>query len=76
MPNKYGNVRVLKPGIEHGTTAGYWRERNRKLPVCDECREAWNEACADYNYRTGRTRKKMGPRSQPTGHDRKPRFRK
>lgn len=56
--NKYGNVRVLYPGIDHGTTAGYWREKNRGLAVCDDCREAWNAACVDYNLRTGRIRRK------------------
>jgi hypothetical protein len=34
--------------IDHGTEAGYEKERRHGLPICDRCRWAHNEAHAAY----------------------------
>lgn len=31
-----------KEPIEHGTLSGHTKERERGLPICDECRDAFN----------------------------------
>lgn len=36
--------KVIGHGSKAGTTAGYYRERRTKVPICDECRAAYNAA--------------------------------
>ena len=33
--------------IEHGTTRGFYQHRNRKVPLCQPCRTAYNAARRD-----------------------------